>query len=192
MSSPLDDRESSGFLELVRSRISVRNYRDTPVEREKILHCLEAARLAPSACNSQPWSFIVVDDPGLKNRICNRIFSGPYKMNAFARTAPVLIVVVSEKSRFFATLGGIIRNTRYYLIDIGSAVEHFVLQACELGLGSCWIGWFNEKELKKALSLSRNKKIDVVLSLGYPITTEKKRFRRSMNEIAQFIPSEVE
>ena len=175
------------FLDLVKKRISVRKYLDKVVEREKIEVCLEAARLAPSACNSQPWTFMVVDDPEIKSRLCNRIFSGPYRMNSFAEQAPVLVVVISEKSRFFAALGGLIRNTNFYLLDVGCAVEHFVLQAAELGLGTCWIGWFNEKEAKKVLSIPRNKKIDVVLSLGYPAINDKPRIRKSISEISKFV-----
>lgn len=175
------------FLELVNNRISVRKYLDKPVEREKIECCLEAARLAPSACNSQPWSFVVVDDAETKNILCDRIFTGPYRMNSWAGQAPVMVVVVSEKSRFFAAVGGLVRNTRYYLIDIGIAVEHFVLQAAELGLGTCWIGWFNEGKTKKILSIPHGKKIDVVLTMGYPAHTEKNRIRKPMSEIARFV-----
>jgi nitroreductase len=155
------------FLDLVKHRKSVRNYLDTPVEREKITACLEAARLAPSASNSQPWKFIVVDNRELKNRLCDGAFSGIYSINSFCRMAPVIIVVISEKSKFLARIGGMFRGTKYYLIDIGIACEHFVLQAEDLGLGTCWIGWFDERAVKSVLSVPRDKKIDVLVALGY-------------------------
>ena len=88
------------LLELLKQRKSVRNFLNRPVEREKILMCLEAARVAPSACNSQPWKFIIVDDRELKNKLCRKVFSGIYAINSFCRTAPVIVVVVSEKSKF--------------------------------------------------------------------------------------------
>ena len=155
------------LLELLKQRKSVRDFLDRPVERKEIMTCLEAARVAPSACNSQPWKFIIVDDRELKEKLCARAFSGIYSINSFCKTAPVMVVVVSEKSRFLARIGGLFRGTKYYLIDIGIACEHFVLQAEELGLGTCWIGWFNEGAVKSLLGVPESKKIDVLIALGY-------------------------
>jgi len=155
------------LLDLLKHRKSVRDFLDRPVEREKIMMCLEAARLAPSACNSQPWKFIIVDDKQLKNSLCAAAFSGIYSMNSFCKTAPVIVVVISEKSKFSARIGGMFRGTKYYLIDIGIAVEHFVLQAEDLGLGTCWIGWFNERRVKTILNIPQDKKIDIIIALGY-------------------------
>jgi nitroreductase len=155
------------FLDLVRHRKSVRNFLDTPVEREKIMMCLEAARLAPSDSNSQPWKFIVVDDRDVKNRLCDSAFGGIYAINSFCKTAPVIIAVVSEKSKFLARIGSIFRGTQFYLIDIGIACEHLVLEAEDLGLGTCWIGWFNENAVKSVLNVPRDKKIDILVALGY-------------------------
>ena len=114
---------------LLKHRKSVRDFLDRPVEQEKIMMCIEAARLAPSASNSQPWKFIVVDDKQLKTKLCDVAFSGVYSMNSFCKMAPVMIVVVSEKSKFLARIGGLFRGTKYYLIDIGIACEHLVLEA---------------------------------------------------------------
>jgi nitroreductase len=155
------------LLDLLRHRVSVREFRDIPVERDKIVVCLEAARLAPSACNSQPWKFIVVDDRDLKDKLCEAAFGGIYYMNAFCKTAPVIVAVVSEKSKFLARIGGMYRGTKYYLIDIGIVIEHFVLQAEDLGLGTCWIGWFNEWAIKSVLKVPKEKKIDILIALGY-------------------------
>ena len=155
------------LLDLIRHRKSVRDFLDRPVEREKIMMCLEAARLAPSACNSQPWKFIVVDDRQLKNKLCKAAFSGIYSINAFCKMAPVIVVVISEKSKFIARIGGMFRGTKYYLIDIGIACEHFILQAEDLDLGTCWIGWFNEEAVKSILNIPRHKKIDILIALGY-------------------------
>jgi len=176
------------LLELLKQRKSVRNFLNRPVEREKILMCLEAARVAPSACNSQPWKFIIVDDRELKNKLCRKAFSGIYAINSFCRTAPVIVVVVSEKSKFSARIGGMFRGTKYYLIDIGIAGEHFVLQAEDLGLGTCWLGWFNESAVKSLLNVPRDKKIDILIALGYYDKEKVKaeHDREPLDKIASF------
>ncbi len=176
------------LLDIIKQRKSVRRFLDTPVEREKIMMCLEATRAAPSACNSQPWRFIIVDEPELKKRLCERAFSGIYFINAFCKKAPVIVVVVSEKGRFLARIGGMFRGTRYYLIDIGIAGEHFVLQAEELGLGTCWIGWFKESAVKKVLGIPKGKKIDVLIAVGYYDKNKAKSThdREPLEKIASF------
>ena len=156
------------FLDLIRKRKSIRKYAPGTVSREIIGRCLEAARLAPSACNSQPWYFLVVDDEALKCKVGEAAFSGPYSMNAFAKNASALVVVVRAKSKGFARFGGFVRVVQYNLIDIGIACEHFVLQAAEEGVGTCWLGWFDEKAVKKVLGIPKDKKADIMISLGYP------------------------
>ncbi len=176
------------FLDLVKHRKSVRNFLDRPVEREKIMMCLEAARLAPSASNSQPWKFIVVDDNETRKRLCDSAFGGIYAINSFCKTAPVIIVVVSEKSKFLTRIGGIFRGTQYYQIDIGIACEHLVLEAEDLGLGTCWIGWFNENAVKSMLNVPPEKKIDILIALGY-YSRDKlglEHGREPMDRIASF------
>ena len=158
----------SKFLELVQRRQSVRNYDPLrPVERSRIERCLEAARLAPSACNSQPWRFVVVDEPAVKTVLAHAAFSGIHAMNKFAGEAPILIVAIRELSKFAARVGGWVRSLDYSLIDLGIACEHLVLQAAEEGLGTCWLGWFDERAVRRTLGLPRGTKIDIIISLGY-------------------------
>jgi len=176
------------LLDLLKHRKSVREFLDIPVERDKIITCLEAARLAPSECNSQPWRFIVVDDRQLKDRLCDAAFGGIYSMNSFCETAPVMVVVISEKSKFIARIGEMFRGTKYYLIDIGITCEHFVIQAEDLGLGTCWIGWFNERGVKSILGIPQRKKVDMLIALGY-YDREKlgpEHDREPMDKIASF------
>jgi len=176
------------LLDLIKHRKSVRDFLNRPVEREKIMMCLEAARLAPSESNSQPWRFIVVDDKQLKDKLCDVAFSGIYWISSFCKTAPVIVVVISEKSKFLARIGGMFRGIKYYLIDIGIAGEHFVLEAEDLGLGTCWIGWFNERAVKSILNIPQHKKIDILIALGY-YNGEKlgpEHGREPMEKIASF------
>jgi nitroreductase len=179
------------FTELVQKRQSCRKYSSQAVDRDLIDRCLEAARLAPSAHNSQPWSFIVVDNPEDIARISEKAFTGIYSMTKFAGKAPVIIVVITEKANYLTRLGGQIRDVKYSLIDIGITCEHLVLQAEELGLGTCWIGWFSAKGLKKALNLPRSTKVDVLISLGYPLNPEyrRERKRKTLDDVRRFYSS---
>jgi len=179
------------FYELVKKRKSIRSYSDKKVDRKLIDKCLETARIAPSACNSQPWSFIVIDNKETIEKIVKESCSGLYSLNKFIKTAPVIIVIVTEKSKIAARLGGQIRSVEYNLIDIGIVGDHLTLQAAELGLGTCWLGWFNAKGLKKALNLPDEQKIDIMLSLGYPDTTPpKQKTRKSLDEIRKYYKPE--
>lgn len=175
------------FLDLVARRQSERKYTSRPVERAVIDRCIEAARLAPSACNSQPWTFLVIDREPLRDRVAEAAFSGVYSMNAFARKAPVLVAVIMEKSKYMARLGGQFRGVQYSLVDIGIACEHFALQAAEESLGTCWLGWFNERKVKETLGLPANTHVDILLSVGYPdsenIRTKK---RKPLEEIRKY------
>ena len=175
------------FLELVKSRKSCRKYSNRGVPRQVLERCLEASRLAPSACNSQPWNFIVAEDRQLKDKIGEAAFSGIYSVNSFARKAPVLVAVIREKTSYLLKVGSFLRGTQYSLIDLGIACEHFVLQAAQEGLGTCWLGFFNEKKVKKTLGIPKHKKRDILISVGYPednALTEKKR--KTLSEICDF------
>jgi len=156
------------FLELVNQRFSARKYKNLPIENEKLMRCLEAARLAPSASNSQPWRFIVVNDPALKEKIAAETYSAVLTFNKFVHQAPVIVVFVIEKPKLITQLGGRIKNKEYPLIDIGIAAEHFCLQATEEGLGTCMLGWFNEKPVKELLHIPKSKTIGLLITLGYP------------------------
>jgi len=176
------------FLDLVNNRESTRKYTPDPIDREKIERCLEAARLAPSASNSQPWTFIVVDEPELKDKLVEEAFSGIlHNFNKFTKNAPVLVVVVTERMKYITKLGSKLQGIQYSLIDIGIACEHFVLQAEEEGLGTCMLGWFNEKGVRKTLNLPKDCNINVLISLGYPESKEKRsKNRKTLDEIRSY------
>lgn len=176
------------FRELIKQRQSVRKYKENPVEREKIGKIIEAVHLAPSACNSQPWKIIIVDDPKLKNEVAQATFSKTISFNKFAVQAPVLAVLVIEKAKLIAQIGGSIKNMEYPKIDIGIAAAHFCLQAAELGLGTCMIGWFDEKKIQQLLNIPEKRKVGLVITLGYPPEDYKLRqkIRKPVEEICGF------
>lgn len=176
------------FLDLVNTRQSVRKYTSKPVEKEKIMRCIEAARLAPSACNSQPWKFIVIDEPELVKKVAKETYGTVIRFNKFVSQAPVLIAIVIEKPKMITQIGEAIKNKEYPLIDLGIAGEHFCLQAAEEGLGTCMIGWFNAKPIKKLLHIPEKKNIGFLISVGYPPEGYRlrKKIRKSVNEMTSF------
>jgi nitroreductase len=175
------------FIELVQSRFSARKYTDRPVEREKLELCVEAARQAPSACNSQPWHFIVVDEPKLVNEVAELTYNKVIAFNKFVSNATAIAVVIMEKPKLITQIGGAIKNKEYPLIDIGIAAEHFCLQATELGLGTCMLGWFNEKAVKKLLNIPSKKTIGLLISIGYPdYKKQPVKGRKEFGEIVSF------
>ena len=176
--------DTSPFFKLVQSRTSVRQFQNKPVEREKLIQCLEAARLAPSADNVQPWRFCIVDDPLTKERLAKSAFSGIYRATRWAAKAPALVVIFAQLDILANRLGRQVTGIRYYLIDIGIAGEHFVLQAQELGLASCWIGWFLPRGAKKALRAPASHRAVAMLAIGYPQHIDGRvRKRKQLDEI---------
>ena len=178
------------FLDLAARRQSTRKYMPgRRIPREVLDRCLEAARLAPSACNSQPWSFVVADEPeqvrALAEAACGH---APYGMNQFARDASALVAVVTEKMKLAARLGAHFRGVQYSLVDLGIACEHLVLQAAEDGVASCWLGWFDEGAVKRRLGLPRGAKVDLLLCLGYAADeTVRPKNRKSIDEIRRYV-----
>ena len=176
------------FLLLVKQRQSVRKYVTRPVESEKLHRCLEAARLAPSASNSQPWRFVVVNDPDLVQKVAKETIGPLATFNAFVPQAPVIVAIVIEKMKAVTQMGAYLKDREYPLIDIGIASEHFCLQAAEDGLGTCMLGWFNEKPIKELLNIPGNKRIGLLITLGYALddypVREKKR--KKMEEVVGY------
>lgn len=176
------------FLELIEKRQSDRKYTNQAIEREKIERCLEAARLAPSASNSQPWTFVVVDNPDLKKKVAAKSIGPLRSFNNFVPQAPVIVAIVMEKPKIVTELGGRVKQKEYPLIDIGIAAEHFCLQATEEGLGSCMLGWFDEKSVKSLLKVPEQKSIPLLITLGYTPKEYKhrKKIRKNNEKFAKW------
>jgi nitroreductase len=176
------------LLDLFSKRQSVRAYNmDMPVSNDIVMRCIEAARIAPSACNAQPWKFIVVNDPVLKDKLAECISAGIISMNHFTRQAPVHIVVVREPANFTSNMGQVMKGKEYPLTDIGIATIQLCLQATAEGLGTCIVGWFDEKKVKKLLNIPKSKRAELIITLGYPKTDEvRKKIRKPVEEILSF------
>lgn len=176
---------NSDFLSLVNSRQSDRQYDSSrPVEQEKLDRILEAARLAPSACNGQPWHFVVLTDPD-KVKQAGKAAAG-LGMNRFAADAPVLILVVEEHTNAEAFAGKLIKKRDFALLDIGIAASHIVLAAESEGLGSCIMGWFDEKKIKDIAGVPGSKRIQLVISLGYTDTPKRRKVRKKAETVITY------
>lgn len=155
------------FSKLIKIRQSVRQYQQRPVAQELLATLIEAVRLSPSASNAQPWKLIVVDDPELRSRVAQATFSKTVTFNRFVMEAPVIVVFVTEKAGFITQVGAMLKKRQFSLIDIGIAAAHFCLQAAELGLGTCILGWFDEKRIKRLLRIPAGRRIGLLVTLGY-------------------------
>lgn len=172
------------FIDLVKSRRSIRRYRPDPVPREAIEACLEAARYAPTASNTQGWRFFVLEGRK-KDELVARALGGIVP-NAFAATAPVIIVIAMKLSLVTGRLGARLKKIDYHMIDAGIAGEHIALQAAELGLGTCWIGWFDKKAARSVAGIPAAWDVPALLTLGYPDEVPADKPRKTLDEIRYF------
>ena len=177
-----EDIEMTSFYDLIHERRSVRSYNEKPVPKELIERAIEAARLAPSAHNSQPWKFIVVDNEAIKNRIAAACTSPRMPINKFVPRAPVIVAVISERKGLLMRLASILKRREFHMIDLGIAAEHFCLQAHDDGLGTCMIGWFSERKVKKLLKVPFGRRVHLLISLGFTDDTKIRTKRRKAAE----------
>lgn len=175
------------LLELFNKRYSCRKFEiDRIIEKEKILQCLEAARIAPSASNSQPWKYIVVDEKGLKEKISENLKIGNIKFNQFAKDASALIIITEEPKNIELSIGQVALGRNFASFDIGCSAMSFCLMATNLGLATCFLGIFDEKKIKKLLNIPFNRKIIVIIALGYPLDEPKDKKRKELEKIYSF------
>jgi len=160
------------ILELIKSRRSIRSFLNKEVPNELVMKVLEAGRWAPSASNNQPWRFIVVNTTGLRDRIAD--MAEVFSMNGFVKRTPVIIVLYTEEFHKWVDL------------DCGMASQNIMLEAYSLGLGTCFIGGYREKEIKELLNLPLKARILGLIVLGYPDEKPEPRKRYLLNEISSF------
>jgi len=160
----------------IAERRSVRAYKDIDVEEEKLKKILEAARLSPSAGNRQEWKFIVVKNKGTREKLANAALG-----QAFIAEAPVIIVGCATESKSIMSCGQPV-----YTVDLSIAFSYIILQAYELGLGTCWLGAFKEDEVKKILKVPDQIRVVAMTPVGYPNQEPAKKPRKSLDQIVCF------
>jgi nitroreductase len=156
------------LMDLISRRTSCRAYRPDPVPQEHVEQVLEAARLAPSACNKQPWRFAVVCDAALRARIVKDGFLPGIRMD-WALDAPVHVVLGMATSFVTHRLAVAYSGVNYPWVDIGIAGEHLILAATELGLGTCWIGWISPPKVAQIVGWVRSVRPVAVITVGHPL-----------------------
>jgi len=165
-------------LDIIRARRSVRKFRPDPIPEDALGRALEAARLAPSAKNFQPWKFILVRDPDTRRRLAQASAG-----QSFMAAAPVIIVACGFPGDSYTRMG---RYMNSWPVDVTIAFEHLVLQAQEDGLGTCWIGAFEEEEVKAVLGVPTEVKVLALTPLGYPAEAPAARGRKGLEEIVSY------
>jgi nitroreductase len=158
-------------MSVINRRVSCRAYKTDPVPLEHLRQILEAARLAPSACNQQPWRFAVVRAPAARRRIVEEGFLPGIKMT-WALEAPVHMVLGMEVSFLVHHLAASVSGVAYPWVDLGISGEHLVLAATELGLGTCWIGWIKPRAVARIVGWPASVKPVAVITVGYPCERE--------------------
>jgi len=175
------------FLELTQLRQSDRAFEaERDIETEKLERILEAGRLAPSACNSQPWKFIVVKDTDKRKKIADACSTRALGMNHFSKQAPVQLVLVEEAANFTSKFGGFVKQIHYPHLDLGIVASHICLAAEDEGIGSCMLGWLNEKKIRDILEIPSGKKVVLVILLGYSNQQKRNKKRKPLNDIVSY------
>ena len=164
-------------LEAIRKRKSVRKYLNKKVEEDKLFAVLEAGRLAPSASNRQEWRFIIV-----RYQVSKKKLAEAANNQSFIAEASIVIAACAETDEHVMSCG-----QACYPIDVAIALDHITLAAVELGLGTCWIGAFDEKKVKQILEIPSEIRVVALMPLGYPYDSSMvNKNRLSLNEISKF------
>jgi len=161
--------------DVMKTRRSVRRYQNKLIPEETLTQILEAARVAPSGKNLQPWKFIVVKDREKRKRLAKAS-----RGQSFVAQAPVVIVGCGYPDRCYQHQGNYMKS---WPIDVSIALDHLMLMACELGLGTCWIGAFREDQVKEILSIPKDVRVLALTPLGYPDEKPRDRGRKELGEI---------
>jgi len=165
------------IFEAIKKRRSVRSYLDKPIEEEKLNAILEAGRLAPSASNRQEWRFVIV-----KNREVRKKLGEAANEQSFVGEAPIVIVACAVTDGHVMSCGQLC-----YPIDVAIALDHISLAAVEQGLGTCWIGAFNESKVKEILGIPKKVRVVELMPLGYPAARmEREKNRLPFKKIVKY------
>ena len=175
------------MIKSIKLRHSVRKYLDKPIADEIILKLLESARMAPSANNSQPWHFILIKDKVIRERIVKVTNNQEWML-----TAPIIIACVADIRARLVTVDMNIdeespqHEVKEIIRDTSIAIEHLVLEATNEGLGTCWVAWFRQNEIRPVLSIPNDKYLVSLITVGYPDEEPKAKSRKEIKEIIHY------
>jgi nitroreductase len=174
------------FLELCQRRQSCRNFSSQIVEHEKLKRCAEAGRLTHSACNAQPWSFIVVETPEkveLVGKCCQQL-----NQNSYITKAKAFIIILEEHAVLSPVIRCFIDSQYYAKGDIGAVTAYVCLEATAQGLGSCIVGLYDREKISSLLNIPIEKQFGAVIALGYPSDEHiRPKNRKAFEDIVRFV-----
>lgn len=172
----------------VEKRRSIREYLDQPVEDAKIQQMLESARWAPSGNNTQPWKFIVVKSDDVREKLAQVSHQQKWMMSA-----PVFIACVADPQQRSADQNNLAidENSSHHELkqvirDTAIATEHLVLEAENQGLGTCWVAWFMQEEIRPILKIPNDKYVVAIITVGYPAHTPAPTPRRKLETMVNY------
>ena len=175
------------MIKAIETRRSIRRYKDKPVEEEKIKELIESARLAPSGDNTQPWNLIIVKSQEMREKLATASHNQKWMTQA-----PLFIVCIADiRSRIkYGELSidesSDIPEVKQMIRDTAIAGEHIVLQAEDMGLGTCWIAWFTQKEIREVLGVPDDKYVLSIITVGYADEEPKMRPRKNTGDIVRY------
>lgn len=176
----------SVFTDLCLRRQTCRDFGDKPVEHEKLAACVDAARLAPSGCNAQPWSFVVAEKPDTVKQVAECV--PQLGMNPYAAAAKAFIVVVEEPATLMPKISCLLDNQYFAKGDLGAATAYLCLEAAAQELGVCQFGIFDREKMRTILGIPKDKPIAALLGIGYPRNPEiREKQRKSLGDVARFM-----
>jgi nitroreductase len=176
------------MIEAIQSRRSIRKYKDQPIEEDTLLKIIDCGRLAPSDSNTQPWNFIIVRSEEMRTKLAHV----SHKQDWMAG-APVFIVCVADIRVTTTETGpmdldeetpGI--GPKQIILDTAIAGENMVLAAESLGLGTCWVTWYIQEEIRPVLEIPNDKYVVAIITMGYPDQSPNQRPRRPLDEVVRY------
>ncbi len=176
----------SDYFDLIRRRESCRNFDpNRPVEKEKLERCAEAAWLAPSACNGQPWRYLIVTNPALAQKL--RPLMMELGMNKFVLKCPAFAVVLQEGTVLKVSLSQRFKKQDFAPIDVAFSASQFCYAATEQGLSTCIIGWHDEQKIRELFDLPKSTRVRLILAVGYAADDKlREKKRKPIEDVVQY------
>ena len=176
------------FETLQAARESCRIYSDKDVPREILTHLIDVARLSPSACNSQPWRFIIVDEPEARAKLIEAFDDDGLTGCPWGEDVPCFIMICEDEAHLRPGVGEHYGFQHFAQMDIGMAAMALCYEATSLGLGTCMIGTMNQKKLKAAFDIPTERIVRLIITVGYPAKADqpRKKIRKNLDEILSY------
>ncbi len=177
------------FEELNAARESCRVYSDKPVSREILTHLVDVARLSPSGCNSQPWHFIIADEPEAHAKVVEAFNDNGLTGCPWGNKVPAFIIICENEAHLMPGVAEHYGSQHFAQMDIGMAAMALCYEATSLGLGTCMIGTMNQEKLKKGFGIPEERTVRLIITVGYPANegaAPRKKIRKNLDEILSY------